>query len=77
MELVPFQNRHLGGTFAKPTSHSRLIPLGGFFVGRPKDFARHPKGRDKYVHRIIKKCRLVAFDQVPEPSEGKRRGNQQ
>ena len=26
---------------------------------------------------LLKKCRLVAFDQVPEPSEGKRRGNQQ
>ena len=42
-----------------------------------REFCTHPKGRDKYVHRIIKKCRLVAFDQVPEPSEGKRRGNQQ
>jgi|SRR5689334_1779053 hypothetical protein len=49
----------------------------GFLLFYAEDFADHPKRRYEDMCRVSEKCRLVAFNQVPQPGQGESRRDQQ
>ncbi len=42
-----------------------------------KNLPSHPNRGHQYMHRIREKSRLIALDDMPQPRERERRGNQQ
>ncbi len=57
-----------------------LVPTGwlsGFFAASAENLFHHPQRRHEHVRRIGEKRRLIAFDQMSEPSQRERRRNEQ
>src|SRR5215471_3308459 len=52
------------------TSRSLVFRLRvDFFLPASKQLLRQPYRRDEHVHGVGQECRLVSFDQVPEPGQ--------
>ena len=49
----------------------------GFLLSRAEDFAGHPQRGHKHMCRVSEECRLVAFNQMPQPRQGESRWDQQ
>jgi hypothetical protein len=49
----------------------------GFLLSRAEDFTGHPQGSHKHMCRVSEERRLVALDQMAEPSQGESCRDQQ
>lgn len=63
--------------FSNKFTACQVAGLPGSLWPPAKDFSRHPYRSDRDVQGIGKKSRLVALDQMAEPSQSESPGNQQ
>ena len=63
--------------FSNQFTACQVAGLPGSLWPPTKDFSRHPYRSDRDVQGIGKKSRLVALDQMAEPSQSESPGNQQ
>jgi hypothetical protein len=49
----------------------------GFLLFCAEDFVDHPQRGYENMCRVSEECRLVAFNQMPQPGQGESRRNQQ